>query len=108
MFKLTLISTKNGKTEFLFEVNPKASFTIDMSDEEITVMQHHVAYWKPYVKNGILLVLRPVFDPKGGYWIAVVTIEDEKQLESLIANDPANGLNQYEVYPMLATSKYID
>jgi hypothetical protein len=44
-------------------------------------------------------------DPKGGYGIAVVGVENEEQLSQLIANDPANGLNSYEVYPMRAVTK---
>jgi uncharacterized protein YciI len=80
----------------------------DMTNEEKLVMQHHVNYWKPYVDNGIVLVLGPVLDPKGGFGIAVIGVEDEKQLETLIANDPANGLNSYEVYPMRVSSMFID
>jgi len=79
-----------------------------MTDEERLVMQHHVNYWKPYVDNGVVLVLGPVLDPKGGYGIAIIGVEDELQLKTLILNDPANGLNSYEIYPMRATSKFIE
>lgn len=98
-----------AKLHFFLKLNPpRASFTIDMTNEEKLVMQHHVNYWKPYVDNGVVLVLGPVFDPKGGFGIAVIGVEDEMQLETLIANDPANGLNSYEIYPMRATSKFIE
>ena len=93
---------------FLKLIPPRASFTVDMNDEEKSVMQRHVSYWKPYVDNGIVLVLGPVFDPKGGFGMAVIGVENEMQLETLIANDPANGLNSYEIYPMRATSKFIE
>lgn len=48
-----------------------------------------------------------MFDPKGGYGIAVVEVDDEKELNRMISDDPANGLNQYEVYPMRAVSRMI-
>jgi len=94
---------------FYLKLNPpRASFTFDMSNEERSIMQHHVAYWKPFVDAGIALALGPVLDPKGGFGIAIIGVEDEKQLETLIANDPANGLNKYEIYPMKVSSKFID
>jgi uncharacterized protein YciI len=98
-----------SKLYFFLKLNPpRASFTIDMTSEERLVMQHHVNYWKPYVDKGIVLVLGPVLDPKGGFGMAVIGVDDEKQLETLIANDPANGLNSYEIYPMKVSSKYIN
>jgi len=98
-----------AKQHFYLKLNPpRASFTFDMTNDEKLVMQHHVSYWKPYVENGIVLVLGPVLDPKGGFGIAVIGVDDEMQLETLIANDPANGLNSYEIYPMKATSKFIN
>jgi len=97
-----------AKLHFFLKLNPpRASFTIDMTDDEKSVMQHHVNYWKPDVDNGLVLVLVPVFDPKGGFGVAIVGVEDEMQLETLVKNDPANGLNHYEIYPMRATSKFI-
>jgi len=44
-------------------------------------------------------------DPEGGYGIAVVQVDSEEQVKQLIANDPANGMNGYEVYPMRAVTK---
>jgi len=44
-------------------------------------------------------------DPKGGYGIAIVAVESKERLDQLIADDPANGLNSYEVYPMRAVTK---
>ncbi len=94
---------------FFLKLNPpRASFTFDMSEEERIIMQHHVAYWKPFVEKGIVLALGPVLDPKGGFGIAIIGVEDEKQLETLIADDPANGLNRYEIYPMRVTSRFIN
>jgi uncharacterized protein YciI len=77
----------------------------DMSNEERAIMEQHVAYWKPYVDNGTVIVLGPVMDPKGGYGIAVMRVDSEEELQELIAKDPANGLNNYETYPMRAVTK---
>ena len=92
-------------TYFLKLNPPRASFTIDMTGDERNIMQQHIAYWAPYVQDGTVIVLGPVMDPKGGYGIAVLAVDDEEQLNNLIAADPANGLNNYEVYPMRAVTK---
>jgi len=78
---------------------------IDMTADEKIIMQKHVAYWDPFVNDGTVIVLGPVIDPKGGYGIAVIRVDSEDQLNQLIANDPANGLNSYEIYPMQAKTK---
>lgn len=94
------------KKNFFLKLNPpRASFTMDMSNDERVIMQKHVAYWAPYVQDGTVIVLGPVMDPKGAYGIAVVAVDSEEQLNDLVAHDPANGLNSYEVYPMRAVTK---
>jgi uncharacterized protein len=96
----------NDKKHFFLKLNPpRQSFMLDMSDEEQGIMIKHVAYWAPYVDDGTVIVLGPVMDPKGGYGIAVVSIESEAELNRIIASDPANGLNSYEVHPMRAVTK---
>lgn len=95
------------KKYFFLKLNPpRASFMMDMSEEERTIMQQHVAYWAQYVNDGTVVVLGPVMDPKGGYGVAVVAVDDEDQLHRMIADDPANGLNSYEFYPMRAVTRY--
>ncbi|HTA28138.1 MAG TPA: YciI family protein [Bacteroidia bacterium] len=96
------------KKYFFLKLNPpRASFMMDMTDEERGIMQKHVAYWAPYVQDGTVLVLGPVADPKGGYGMAVIRVDTEEQLQQLIANDPANRMNSYEFYPMArAATKY--
>jgi len=94
------------KKGFFLKLNPpRPSFTTDMTDNERIIMQKHVAYWDPYVNDGTVIVLGPVFDPKGGYGIAVVRVDSDEQLNKLIADDPANGLSSYEVYPMRVKTK---
>ena len=86
---------------------PRASFMQDMTVQERQIMLQHVEYWKPYVNDGTVIVLGPVMDPEGGFGMAVVVVEDKSQLDRLVDNDPANGLNSYEIYSMRAVSKLI-
>ena len=96
----------SDKKNFFLKLNPpRQSFMIDMSDEERGIMIKHVAYWAPYVDDGTVIVLGPVMDPKGGYGIAVVSVESEEELNQIIDSDPANGLNSYEVHPMRVVTK---
>jgi uncharacterized protein len=96
----------NGRLTFFLKLNPpRPAFIMDMTKDELDIMKQHVAYWAPYVQDGTVIVLGPVMDPKGGYGIAVVSVENEEQLQQIIAKDPANGLNSYEVHPMRAVTK---
>lgn len=97
-----------AKKHFFLKLNPpRASFTTDMTFEEKQIMQKHVEYWRSHVNDGTVIVLGPVFDPAGGYGIAVVEVESDEHLNELISKDPANGLNSYEIFPMRAVSKMI-
>jgi uncharacterized protein len=94
------------KKGFFLKLNPpRPSFTHDMTSEERSIMQQHLAYWDPYVNDGTVIALGPVLDPKGGYGIGVIRVDSEEQLKDILAKDPANGLNSYEVYPMRIKSK---
>ena len=81
---------------------PRASFTLDMTAEERAVMQAHVLYWMPFVQDGTVIVLGPVADPKGGYGVSIMGVNDRSHLDQLVADDPANGLCSYEIHPMRA------
>lgn len=94
------------KKNFFLKLNPpRTTFMLDMTDEERSIMHKHVAYWAPFVQDGTVIVLGPVIDPSGGYGIAVVAVDSEEHLQSIIEKDPANGLNRYEVHPMRAVTK---
>ena len=94
------------KKSFFLKLNPpRASFMADMTEEERSIMKQHVDYWAQYVNNGTVVVLGPVMDPKGGYGVAVVRVDTDEELNELLTNDPANGLNSYEFYPMRAVTK---
>ena len=97
----------NEKKGYFFKLNPpRSTFMQDMTDEERVTMQKHVAYWAPYVQDGTVLALGPVMDPNGGYGIAIIRVDSDEQLQQLLANDPVNGLNKYEVHPMRVVTKY--
>ena len=75
-----------------------------MSDDERHIMQQHVQYWNDLMSKGNVLAFGPVLDPCGVYGIGIVEAEDEEQVKTFIANDPANGLNDYEYHSMLAVT----
>ena len=94
------------KKHFFLKLNPpRPSFTMDMTDEEKKIMQSHVEYWRILLNKGIAIAYGPVFDPKGGYGVGIISVDNDEQLENLMKNDPANGLNHYEFYPMRAVYK---
>jgi len=94
----------NGDKKYFFLklIPPRASFVQDMTDEERTIMYAHIAYWAPHVEAGTMIVMGPVADPNGGWGLGVIEVENREQLDELLKNDPANGLNHYEIYPMPA------
>ena len=85
----------------------RADFMQTMTDEERGIMQQHIAYWQEFLDAGIMLIFGPVMDPKGGYGLGIVEVENEQQLISLIDKDPAAKINKYEYYPMRAVTKII-
>lgn len=96
------------KQTFYLKLNPpRPSFTMDMTDEERNIMIKHIEYWQPHLQSGTALVIGLVADPKGGYGVGIVQVDDEHQLHYLITNDPANGLHDYEVHPIRAMSNMI-
>jgi len=84
-------------------IAPRPTFAIDMTPEEMQVMQAHGAYLKKYVEEGTVIVMGPVLDPKGSWGVAIMEVESEKEVQSIIAQDPTilSGLGfRYEVLPM--------
>src|SRR5262245_30651341 len=89
---------------FFSKLNPpRPSFPQDMTDEERRLMQQHVVYWKNLAEQGVALLFGPVADPKGSYGICVTRVENEDEINALIANDPVSqsGMNfKFETCPM--------
>ena len=88
---------------FVLKLLPlRPDFAMTMTDEERKIMTEHIAYWKPYLDQGLMLVMGPVLDPKGAYGLGIVKLDSEEQLKELISKDPAASINQYEYYPIMA------
>jgi len=85
---------------FVRTQNPRPTFHLDMTAEERSIMERHVAYWSEKANRGIAIVFGPVMDPRGVYGIGVYQVQDEAEMRGLIEHDPANGLLSYEILPM--------
>ena len=85
---------------FIKTQNPRPTFHLDMTVEERTTTQRHVAYWSEKATQGIAIVFGPVMDPKGVYGVGVYQVNGETEMRQILEHDPANGLLQYEVLPM--------
>ena len=90
---------------FMKLIPPRSTFMIDMTDAEKATMQQHVIYWAKLLEKGTAIAYGPVLDPKGGYGVGVICVDTDEELQQLMANDPANGLNKYEFAPMKAVYK---
>lgn len=91
------------KKYYMLYLNPpRPTFFQDMNDEERGIMQKHIGYWTNLMSKGIIKVFGPVMDPQGVYGAGVVAVNNEEELKELMENDPANGLNRYEWFPMKA------
>ena len=94
-----------SKIHYALYLNPpRPTFMQDMSNEERDIMQQHIGYWNALMEKGKVLAFGPVLDTKGPYGLGIVEAESEDEVKTFIANDPANGLNQYEYYQMLAVT----
>ena len=84
-------------------IPPRPTFALDMSGEERDVMLAHQDYWLPHDNAGLVLVMGPVLDPKGGYGVMIVNTPSLKLLEEWEAQDPvilAGRGFAFENYPM--------
>ena len=92
-----------NKKYFALKLNPsRPDFAQTMTDEEKSIMQQHAAYWKNYMQQEKVVVFGPVLDPNAIYGFGVLAVNDEQEVKNFIASDPANKINNYEYYPMLA------
>ena len=90
---------------FVYKLNPpRPTFAQDMTESESKIMQEHAAYWQDLADKGIAIIFGPVLDPKGPWGLAIVEGNDESEVHTLGANDPAmkSGVGfKLEIYPML-------
>lgn len=90
---------------FVFRVKaPRATFALDMSDEEREIMAQHAAYWGPLIDSGQMVIFGPVLDSSGSWGLGVVEAEDEDELREFAAGDPVviSGTANIELGKMLA------
>ena len=85
---------------FVKTQNPRPTFHLDMTEEERSIMEKHVAYWSEYARQGIAVAFGPVMDPRGVYGIGIYRADNEEVMQDLLAKDPAAGLLRYDVCPM--------
>jgi uncharacterized protein len=90
---------------FLKLVPRRPTFAQDMTPDERAIMMQHIAYWKTFLDAGKVLVYGPVMDPNAVYGMGIVCTDDEEEVKSMIACDPAGQINNYEYYPMRAVMK---
>jgi uncharacterized protein len=70
-------------------IAPRPTFALDITDEERAIMVRHAAYWQPRIDAGQAVVFGPVLDDRGTWGLGVVEAEDEDELRSFAAADPA-------------------
>jgi hypothetical protein len=85
---------------FVKTQNPRPTFHLDMTPDERTIMERHVAYWSDKAARGDRDRFRPGDRPQGVYGIGVYQVQDEAEMRDLLKHDPANGLLRYEVLSM--------
>ena len=87
---------------------PRPSFTQDMSEAELELMERHAAYWQVLLNRGFGLVFGPVFDPKGPYGAGIAAFEDEAAARAFAAHDPVIKADcgfTYDICPMAAVTR---
>ena len=98
-----------GKNHFLIRLNPpRASFQQDMTEVEKKLMQEHIAYWQKMLRKKIAIAFGLVFDPKGGYGIGIVEVDNEAAARKIMDIDPTMLAEKgftFEIHPMRLVKK---
>ena len=91
------------KKYFVLHLLPsRPDFAQTMTGEERAIMMEHIAYWTKLMNEGKVLAFGPVLDPAEIYGLGIISVDDEREVKDLIANDPAGKINKYEYFPMEA------
>jgi uncharacterized protein YciI len=83
--------------------SPRPTFPFDASEEEMTRMKEHAAFWQGQADAGTAIVVGPVFDPAGTWGMALVEVEDEPAAHALLHVDPIITTDMgfsYDVLPV--------
>ena len=74
---------------------------LDITPEEMSVMQVHAQYWRGLLERGIAVAFGPVLEPKESWGVALLYAEDQAAADAIAAEDPASKAGmRIEVYPM--------
>jgi uncharacterized protein len=92
----------NKKHFVLYLFPSRPGFAQTMTEEERAIMMKHVGYWTGLMNQGKVVAFGPVMDPKEIYGLGIISAENEEELKTFIANDPASAINRYEYFPMNA------
>jgi uncharacterized protein YciI len=84
-------------------LSPRPTFPMDMTDDERRIMDEHSRFWKVLLSNGQAVVTGPVLDPKGTYGFGVIVASSIEDAFSLLKDDPAREISEYEICEMIAT-----
>lgn len=85
-------------------VPPRASFLVDMTEEERGLMGEHAAFLSREMAAGRVLAFGPVADPKGAYGFALVEALSTASVETMTLADPAIRARcgfAYDISPIL-------
>jgi uncharacterized protein len=84
-------------------IPPRPTFAQDMTAEERTIMQQHVAYWTKLADEDIAIAFGPVADPAGTWGVGILQVGTEAEAQTIRAEDPTmkSGLGfRFELFPM--------
>lgn len=91
------------KTFFCRLLPPRATFVLDMTPEEMAVMQAHAVYWRARMDEGRVVAFGLVADAEVGFGIGIVQVESDGDARALTGADPAilsgRGFS-YDIHPM--------
>jgi uncharacterized protein YciI len=90
---------------FVFRlIASRATFALDMTDEERAVMERHAAHWQSFIDSGQMVIFGPVLDTEGSWGLGVVEADDEAELRAHSSGDPAvtSGTARIEIGELLA------
>src|SRR4051794_16507659 len=85
---------------FVFRLKAlRATFALDMTDQEREVMGRHAAYWQRFIDSGQMVVFGPVLDGTGSWGLGVIEAEDdaEDDLRAFAAGDPVAPTETAEI-----------
>ena len=92
-----------SKYHFLFKlIPPRATFALDMTDEEKKIMKAHAEFWNDLIEKKTALLFGPVLDPHGVWGLAILEVDESFKAAEIASGDPSvvAGVNTFELIPM--------